>query len=189
MYRSGQRFGVNYVIDILTGKDDERVQSNGHHQLSTFGIGADKTAVEWRGIFRQLIAQGFLTADVESYGVLHLTEKARPLLRGDVQLALRHQRKGKKTKKSKVVNTLSASENTLFDALREHRLKLARERGVPPYVIFHDSTLQEMAQRQPVFFDELRTISGVGDKKLTEYGESFLAVIKGEENVEEGAIG
>jgi len=191
VYRSGQRFGVNYVIDILTGKDDARVQSHQHHQLSTFGIGADKTAVEWRGIFRQLIAQGFLTADIESYGVLRLTEKARPLLRGDVQLALRHQRKGKKTKISKVVNTLSARENIMFDALREHRLKLARERNVPPYVIFHDSTLQEMAQRQPAFYDELRTISGVGDKKLTEYGESFLAIIRGENDRENtsGSVG
>jgi ATP-dependent DNA helicase RecQ len=177
VYRSGQRFGVNYIIDILMGKDDERIQSNQHHQISTFGIGADKTAVEWRGIFRQLIAQGFLTADVESYGVLKLTEKARPLLRGEIQLALRHQRKGKKTKKSKVVSALSADESTLFDALREHRLELARERSVPPYVIFHDSTLQEMAQQRPASNNDLRGISGVGDKKLSEYGESFLAVI------------
>jgi len=187
VYRSGQRFGVNYVIDILMGKDDERIQSNGHHQLSTFGIGADKTAVEWRGIFRQLIAQGFLTADVESYGVLRLTEKARPLLKGEVQLALRHQRKGKKTKKSNVVSTLTSIETVLFNALREHRLMLARERGVPPYVIFHDSTLQEMAQRRPVCSDDLRTISGIGDKKLNEYGASFLAVINGErESQDEG---
>ena len=189
VYRSGQRFGVNYVIDILTGKDDARIQGNGHHQLSTFGIGADKTAVEWRGIFRQLIAQGFLTADIESYGVLYLTEKARPLLRGEVQLALRHQRKGKQTKKTKVASSLTAIETVLFNALREHRLTLARERGVPPYVIFHDSTLQEMAQRRPVCSDDLRTISGIGDKKLNEYGASFLAVINnGSENQDERAI-
>jgi ATP-dependent DNA helicase RecQ len=177
VYRSGQRFGVNYIIDILMGKDDERIQGNQHHQLSTFGIGMDKTAVEWRGIFRQLIAQGFLTADAESYGVLKLTEKARPLLRGELQLALRHQRKTKKTKKAKVVDSLSAEENVLFDALRDHRLTLARERSVPPYVIFHDSTLQAMAQQRPSSTDELRGISGIGDKKLNEYGESFLVVI------------
>jgi len=120
VYRSGQRFGVNYIIDILMGKDDERIQSNQHHQLSTFGIGTDKTAVEWRGIFRQLIAQGFLTADAESYGVLKLTETARPLLRGEIQLALRHQRKTKKTKKSKVLSSLSTAETILFDALRTY---------------------------------------------------------------------
>ena len=177
VYRSGQRFGVNYIIDILLGKDDERIQGNRHHQISTFGIGKDKTAVEWRGIFRQLIAQGFLTADVESYGVLRLTEKARPLLRGELKLALRHQRKTKQTKKSKATVTLSIQDATLFDALREHRLELARERSVPPYVIFHDSTLQEIAQQRPANKDALRRISGVGEKKLSEYGEGFLAVV------------
>jgi ATP-dependent DNA helicase RecQ len=177
VYRTGQRFGVNYIIDVLMGKEDARIQGNQHDQLSTFGIGAEKTAVEWRGIFRQLIAQGFLTADVESYGVLRLTENARPLLRGEVQLALRHQRKSKKTKKAKVTSALSGEEALLFDALREHRLELARERSVPPYVIFHDSTLQEMAQSRPVSLEGLRGISGVGDKKLNEFGASFLRII------------
>ena len=177
VYRSGQRFGVNYIIDILLGKEDERIQANGHHRLSTFGIGTDKTAVEWRGVFRQLIAQGFLMADVESYGVLRLTEKARPLLRGEIRLALRQQRKVRKGKTVRQESSLTASENRLFDALREHRLSLAIQRNVPPYVIFHDSTLQEMAQRRPASREELRTINGVGEKKLMDFAEGFLEVI------------
>jgi ATP-dependent DNA helicase RecQ len=178
IYRTGQRFGVNYIIDVLTGKEDERVQRNQHHQLSTFAIGTDKTAVEWRAIFRQLLAQGFLTADMEGYGVLRLTEKARPLLRGELELRLRHQRKGKKQVKAKVASNLSNEEAVLFESLRDHRLTLARERNVPPYVIFHDSTLQQMAQCQPQSEHDLRAISGVGEKKLGEYGVGFLAVIE-----------
>ena len=181
VYRTGQRFGVNYIIDVLMGKHDQRIQANRHDQLSTFGIGSDNTAQEWRGIFRQLIARGLLTADVESYGVLRLTELARPLLRGEESFILRHQRKTKQTKKSKVVSDLSSEEMQLFDALREHRLQLARERSVPPYVIFHDSTLQAMAMLRPASVEDLRTISGVGDKKLSEYGAGFLAVIGREE--------
>lgn len=178
VYRTGQRFGVNYIVDVLTGKEDERIQRNRHDQLSTFGIGAEKTAVEWRAIFRQLLAQGYLTADMEGYGVLQLTEKARPLLRGELQLRLRHQRKGKKSAKSKVASTLSSEDTVLFEALRDHRMTLARERNVPPYVIFHDSTLQEMAQTRPGSRHELRAISGIGEKKLSDYGEGFLAVIE-----------
>jgi ATP-dependent DNA helicase RecQ len=180
VYRTEQRFGVNYLIAVLLGKGDDRIETNGHHRLSTYGIGGEHSAVEWRGVFRQLIAMGYLTADLEGHGTLLLTEKSRPLLRGEQQLQLRKQRKTEKTAKSSrrdVTAGLSDSEDALFRALRGCRLNLARERGVPSYVIFHDRTLLEMAQRRPASLDEMRGISGVGDKKLNEYGEHFLEVI------------
>lgn len=190
MYRTGQRFGVNYLIAVLLGKGDERIATNGHDRLSTYGIGDEHSAVEWRGVFRQLIALGYLTADLEGHGTLLLTEKSRPLLRGEQQLQLRKQRKTEKAAKSSrrdVTAGLSETEDSLFRALRGCRLHIARDRGVPSYVIFHDRTLLEMAQKQPNSLDAMRDISGVGDKKLTEYGQHFLDVILGiETDAEEG---
>lgn len=183
VYRTGQRFGVNYLIAVLLGKGDERIQTNAHHQLSTYGIGEEHSAVEWRGIFRQLIALGYLTADMEGHGTVLLTEKSRPLLRGEERLQLRKQRKTEKTSKSSrrdVTAGLTESEDGLFRALRGCRLNLARDRGVPSYVIFHDRTLLEMAQQKPNTLEEMHNISGVGDKKLSEYGQSFLDVIVGD---------
>lgn len=191
VYRTEQRFGVNYLIAVLLGKGDDRIQANGHHRLSTYGIGEEHSALEWRGVFRQLIALGYLSADLQGHGTLLLTEKARPLLRGEQQLQLRKQRKTEKSSPSsrrEPATDLSAAEDSLFRALRGCRLNLARDRGVPSYVIFHDKTLLEMAQRRPASLNEMRGISGVGDKKLSEYGESFLQVILHEapgENVDE----
>ena len=180
VYRTGQRFGVNYVIDVLTGKDDARIEGNGHHRLSTYGIGTARSGVEWRGVFRQLIALGYLAADLEGHGTLQLTEKARPLLRGEQSLQLRKLRKAEKTAKGPAERrsvTVSGKDEELFRALRGLRLTLARERGVPSYVIFHDRTLQEMAEWRPADLDQMRHINGVGEKKLTEFGEAFLDVI------------
>ena len=175
VYRTGQRFGVNYVIDVLTGKEDERIRHNGHDRLSTFGIGGELGAVEWRSLFRQLIALGYLDVDAERYGALRLSGKCRPLLRGEAELALRRQRKPEKAvRKSSSREALRGADQPLFDALRELRLELAEQQGVPPYVIFHDSTLREMARRRPTSLQELRLISGVGETKLERYGKSFL---------------
>jgi ATP-dependent DNA helicase RecQ len=188
VYRTGQRFGVNYIIDVLLGKDDERIATNRHDRLSTYGIGSELSGVEWRAVFRQLIALGYLAADLEGHGTLHLTEKARPLLRGEQQLVLRKQRKVEKTKRSssqRKETILSEEDDALFRALRGQRLALARERGVPSYVIFHDRTLEEMAQRRPATLDEMVGISGVGEKKLQDFGEVFLAVIAEHEEREE----
>jgi ATP-dependent DNA helicase RecQ len=182
VYRTGQRFGVNYVIDVLMGKDDARIESNGHQRLSTYGIGAARSGVEWRGVFRQLIALGYLAADLEGHGTLQLTEKARPLLRGEQRLQLRKLRKAEKVARESAGRpalTLSAADEELFLALRGRRLSLARERGVPSYVIFHDRTLQEMAERRPATPEALRGITGVGDKKLADFGAAFLEVILG----------
>ncbi len=181
VYRTGQRFGVNYVIDVLTGKDDPRIRNNRHDRLSTFAIGKEHGAPEWRNIMRQLIAQAYLDIDPQGHGALLLTEKARPLLRGEIELQLRHQARAvKKTKQKKVktVAELRACDQPLFEALRTRRLQLAREQGVPPYAIFHDSTLREMATQRPMNEDTLSTISGVGEQKLTRFGRIFIDVIR-----------
>jgi len=179
VYRTGQRFGVNYIIDVLTGKDDERIRHNRHDQLSTYGIGAEHSIAEWRSIFRQLIAQGHLDVDVEGYGALKLTDRCRPLLRGELQLDLRRPSKPerKKDKSAGKARDMRSCDEPLFEALRALRLQLAKEQGVPPYVIFHDATLQEMARSRPASAEQMRYISGVGEQKLKRYGARFVEKI------------
>ena len=178
VYRTGQRFGVNYVIDMLKGKEDERIMRFGHDRLSTFGIGRELNGSGWRSLFRQLISLGYLDIDVEGHGALRLSEKSRPLLRGEITLHLRRQLKNeKKEKRVKKANSLPTWHQPLFDALRNLRLEIAQEQGVPPYVIFHDFTLQEMAAQRPDTLERMRYINGVGAKKLQHYGQLFLKVI------------
>jgi len=180
VYRTNQRFGVNYLIDVLTGKDDERIRNNQHDQISTYGIGDNHTGVEWRSIFRQLIAQGYLSVDVDGYGALQLTEKCRPVLRGEQKLELRKITKPEKIKKEKGTHKqqdLRSIDEPLFEALRTLRLSLAQEQGVPPYIIFHDTTLAEMARTRPATAETMRYISGVGEQKLKHYGQQFLEEI------------
>jgi len=178
VYRTGQRFGVNYLIDVLKGKEDQRIQRNRHHQLSTFGIGDDLSGPAWRGLFRQLISLGFMGIDHEGHGALQLTDRCRPLLRGEKSLHLRLQSKPEKKARVKQDHgDLDPANQPLFESLRGLRLELAREQGVPPYVIFHDRTLREMAQSRPRSLQQMSTISGVGEAKLTRYGELFLTRI------------
>jgi len=179
VHRTGQRFGVNYVVDVLLGKKDERMQRFGHDQTSTFGIGTELEQNEWRNLFRQLISRGLLSVDMEAYGGLRLTETSRPVLRGEQQLHLRKFVKAGKTKKShKTSNAWSkATDNKLWEALRKLRTELAEQQGVPAYVIFHDATLMEMVERQPETLAQLGNLSGIGERKLEAYGEDFLAVI------------
>ena len=175
VYRTEQRFGVKYIVDILLGKSDERIQRNGHEKISTFGIGQEYSTAEWRVIMRQLIAMGFLEIDMERHGALRMTEKCRPLLRGEQSLELRKVQKEEKTissKKGKQV--IRPQDLSLWEALRALRLSLAEEAGVPPYVIFHDSTLQEMLKKRPVSGNDMSRISGVGEQKLSRYGRKFL---------------
>lgn len=177
VYRTGQRFGVNYLIDVLLGKDNERIRQFKHDTLSTYGIGSEHNANAWRGVFRQLIARGILEVDVEGHGSLHLTEAARPILRGEETVNLRVQPKPTRQRRDRD-SAVDPAYSALWEALREHRKALAEEQGVPAYVIFHDATLMEMAERQPQTLDELGHISGVGQRKLDRYGEDFLAVIQ-----------
>ncbi len=179
VYRTGQRFGVNYVVDVLLGKTDDRVKRFGHDQISTFGLGSELEQNEWRNLYRQLISHGLLSVDMEAYGGLRLTETSRPVLRGEQQLHLRKFVKVSKAKKThKTSNAWSkATDNKLWEVLRKLRTKLAEEQGVPAYVIFHDATLMEMVERQPETLAQLGNLSGIGERKLDAYGEDFLAII------------
>jgi ATP-dependent DNA helicase RecQ len=186
VYRTGQRFGVNYLIDVLLGKEHDRINQFRHDQLSTYGIGKEYSEAEWRNIFRQLIALGYLNVDVDGHGGLRLTDKARPLLRGEEALHLRKEQKRERVRKERnraeraekpELASLSAADQSLFEALRSLRLRLAQEQGVPPYVIFHDATLLHMAHERPQTLTEMRGITGVGERKLAQYGQVFLEVV------------
>lgn len=179
VHRTGQRFGVNYLIDVLRGKADERITQFGHDKLSVFGIGNAHTVNLWRGIFRQLIAQGYLSVDTAGFGGLALSEQCRPLLRGEESLWLRQVIKPAKAprKAREYPDFVSDEESELWEALRACRKRLATERGVPPYTIFHDTTLLQMLHERPSNLDEFTEISGVGAHKRDTYGAAFLSVI------------
>ena len=179
VYRTEQRFGVNYLIDVLLGSDDDRIKHNQHDKLSTYGIGTELNATQWRGIFRQLIATGYLDIDIQRYGALRLTEKCRPVLRGEQTLYLRKQSPKKSAAKaSKRQTAVRPQDERLWEALRQLRSDIAKQHGVPPYVIFHDATLLEMCRYRPADMEAMQRISGVGEQKLNHYGHAFLEVIK-----------
>ncbi|WP_369161886.1 DNA helicase RecQ [Candidatus Thiodiazotropha sp. LNASS1] len=179
VHRTGQRFGVNHLIDVLLGKESDRISQFGHHRVSTFGIGKDLIATEWRTVYRQLIARGLLTVDLEGYGGLRLTQASRPVLRGETRLMLRKARKmgAKQQRKQPRIAEISDSNQAIWQALRNLRLELAQTQGVPAYVIFHDATLIEMAVKRPRDKQQLALISGVGDHKLERYGDAFLSLL------------
>lgn len=175
VYRTGQRFGVGYLSQLLRGQLEPRMQSNGHAQLPTFGVGKELSDKEWHSVFRQLVAHGFLEVNMEGHGGLHFTPSSAALLKGQESLQLRRDAQAKAASAKALAPVRQSS--PLFERLRETRLRLAREQSVPPYVIFHDSTLYEMAERKPGSLDEMRRISGVGESKLNRYGETFLLAI------------
>jgi ATP-dependent DNA helicase RecQ len=183
VHRTGQRFGVNYLVDVLLGKDDERVKRFGHDRLTVFGIGGDLAQQDWRGVFRQLISRGLLAVDLEGHGGLRLTEAARPVLRGDEPLWLRRDTRPAKAAKARTARAARApfteeADIHLWEALRARRRELAAAQGVPPYVVFHDATLAEMVARRPQTAGTLAEISGVGERKLAAYGTEFIEVIR-----------
>lgn len=175
VYRTGQRFGVNYLISVLRGIDEERIKKNGHQGQSTFGLGKDTTEATWRSVYRQIIAHGYLRADAD-HGGLHLTEQARPLLRGEQTLNLRLDAKKPKAenKRKRSSVALEGIDENMWEELRLLRKELAEEQGVPPFMVFHDATLAEMAREQPKTLHELSSISGVGASKLERFGEDFV---------------
>ncbi len=189
VYRSGQRYGSGHVIDILRGIDSERVGQLGHDKLTTFGVGADMDEKAWRSVFRQLLAAGLLATDPEGYGTLRLTAASRGVLTGGERVLLREDarpvRSARRRRDSQLVTGASigieAYEQPLWDALRATRSQLAKQHGVPPYVVFHDATLLAMLRAMPSNEDELASISGVGEAKLKRYGRDFLAVINAAE--------
>jgi ATP-dependent DNA helicase RecQ len=185
--RTGQRFGAGHLIDILRGKNTEKVQQFGHQGLPTFGVGADIDERGWRSVFRQLLAAGLLDADASAYGALKLTDSARPILKGETRLQLRRQverPKSRATRSSRVGtgNAASsgasrASDSPLLASLREWRLAQAREQGVPAYVILHDRTLGEIAALLPASVSALLAVPGIGAAKAERYGDALLALV------------
>jgi ATP-dependent DNA helicase RecQ len=178
VYRTGQRFGAGHLIDILRGTATERVKQFRHDALSTFNIGADLSDDQWRAVFRQLVALGFLETDSEAFGALKLTADARGVLKGHVSVALREStpKAGRRERTRKTAATSPAYAAPLLQALRDWRLSTAREHGVPAYVVFHDATLEAIAAAHPSTLEDLRGISGVGATKLERYGKSLLEI-------------
>jgi ATP-dependent DNA helicase RecQ len=188
VYRTGQRFGVQYVIDVLTGHETDRIIEWGHHLIKTFGVGKDMSRNAWASIFRQLVAGGYLAVDVEGHGGLRFGPKAVPLVKGEATVEFRQDREAKRASRKTAGGAagqtrraapgdLNGTDAVLFDALRALRMELAKEQGLPPYVIFHDATLVAMARGRPDSREELAEIPGVGRSKLDRYGDLFLDVI------------
>jgi ATP-dependent DNA helicase RecQ len=188
-YRTGQRFGAMHLIDVLVGRLTERVTQFGHDKLSVFGIGRELNEKQWRAVIRQLIAMGHLRADTEAYGALKLTESARGVLKGETEVMLREQAP---TARNRAIRSKSrrgelapaaagqtgAAHPALQTALRAWRSDVARQRGVPAYVVLHDSTIDGIASVRPTSLDGLRGIAGIGDKKLEHYGEALVRLVR-----------
>ncbi|MGI9523699.1 MAG: DNA helicase RecQ [Hyphomicrobiaceae bacterium] len=181
VYRTQQRYGVGYLIDVLVGKKSGRIEQNGHNQLSVFGIGHDLDIGGWRGLFRQLIAAGYLSPDGDGHGTLSLNDSARSVLRGEQNVQVRHrpqnQARARRRNKTHADSEMSVADKELFQTLKRLRKELAVQASVPPYVICHDRSLRELATARPRNREELMTISGLGEKKVARYGRAFLQAL------------
>jgi ATP-dependent DNA helicase RecQ len=183
VYRSGQRFGVGHLIDILRGGENDKIRQFGHSELSTYGIGKDLDARTWRSVFRQLVAASLLEVDSDAYGGLRLTDGSREVLKGQRKVMMRREspktrereRSGQRTGLSVLPQDLA-----LFNALRGLRAELAREQNVPAFVIFHDSTLRNIAEQRPTSVDALGRVGGIGGTKLSRYGERLVEIVREE---------
>ena len=176
--RTGQRFGVNHLIDVLRGAENDKIWQFDHHHLPTYGVGKALDGNQWRSVFRQLVGRGYLSVDLDRFGALKLEEQCRALLKGEETIALR-QDQVQKTARRQTKSALPDDINVgLWEALRECRRLLADEQGVPPYVIFHDSTLVAMCSSLPNSMEEFAALSGVGERKLAKYGAHFLQAIR-----------
>lgn len=183
IYRSGQRYGVGHLIDILLGKETDKVRSLGHQHLGVFGVGKSLAESDWRTLFRQLVARGLADVDLDGFGGLRLTDRCRPVLRGEITLELRRDLKPVKSRGQSLGSASPASqlvrqdERQQWEALRTLRRQLAEEHSVPPYVIFPDATLLEMLRSKPASLSDMAGVSGVGARKLERYGQAFLDVL------------
>ncbi len=189
VYRTGQRYGVGHLIDVLRGKSTDKILTQGHDDLSTFGIGADLDQREWRALFRQLTAKGILIGDEEGYGGLRLSERARPLLQGKQNVSLRKAQESTPAKSAKPARLSSsreeirfycAEDEILFEKLRRCRMELATLRGIPAYRVLHNVGLKEMVECRPQNLQAMQHITGMGSQKLKQYGASFLQVLQSE---------
>ncbi|ARU31996.1 DNA helicase RecQ [Sulfuriferula sp. AH1] len=180
VYRTGGRFGAGHVIDVLLGRDTEKIRQWDHQQLSVFGVGAEIDEKGWRAVLRQLMAHGYLSVDHDAYGALVLTAQSRAVLKGEVQVWMRKDlgvKPARRQSSRPLAAPHNAADDQLFEKLRVWRQAAAREHNVPAYVIFHDSTLAQVAQRRPATLAELGEISGIGARKLEAYGAGMLAVV------------
>jgi ATP-dependent DNA helicase RecQ len=184
VYRTGQRFGAMHLIDVLLGRSNERTGPLGHEQLSVFGVGAELSERQWRAVIRQLVALGHMQSDSEGFGGFKLTESSRGVLRGETRVMLREEAEHKRLRRPKAAKPGAASigavdkSGSLFTALRNWRSATAREHNVPAYVILHDATIEGIVAARPQTLDQLRTVSGVGDKKLERYGEALIQIVR-----------
>jgi ATP-dependent DNA helicase RecQ len=180
IYRTGQRFGSAHVIDVVMGKATEKVEKFRHQHLPVFGVGQDISVKTWRSVVRQLTAMGLVHVNHEAHGALYLDEGARAVFRGERTVMLRRDPERKKSDTNRALGAgeaLSPEAEAVFERLRRKRREIASAQGVPPYVVFQDTTLRAMAQRKPGTLDELRALPGVGDAKLERYGADFLTAI------------
>ncbi|MCC7348241.1 MAG: RecQ family ATP-dependent DNA helicase, partial [Variibacter sp.] len=181
MARTGERFGTEHLVSILLGEETEGVAKFGHARLPTFGVGGEYDRIAWRGVFRQMHGAGLVALDVAGHGGWAMTDAGRAVLRGKATFELRADRlkpaRAKRVRAQAQASEAAGVDETLLAALKQHRVALARAQNVPAYVIFPDRTLIEMAQRRPATTEALRGLHGVGEAKLSRYGESFLAVI------------
>ena len=181
--RTGQKFGAGHIVDVLTGKDTEKVLRFRHDRLPTFGVGEDLTGVEWKAVIRQLVAADYLRVDVTGYGGIRLTDACGPVLKGQQPVYFRKDQKPPRKEKKRRAVVLDPSiperpdDGELFEKLRKLRLQLAADQGVPPYIVFGDTTLHAMVQQRPVDLEGFSRLSGVGQVKLERYGEAFLEAI------------
>jgi len=186
-YRTGQRFGASYLVDVLMGRANDRITRGGHDKLPVFGIGQDTDEATWKGIFRQLTAAGQLTGDDEGYGTLQLTAAARPVLRGEerflIRVVPRETAREKPKRQAKSGVAIAAQDRSLFDALKALRLRLASEAKLPPYIICTDVTLAELAASRPKDREALHGITGLGTSKITRYGDALLTTIAEHQSV------
>ena len=193
VYRTGQRFGAAHLIDVLLGKMNAKVLQFNHHQLSVFGLGKNVAQAQWSSVFRQLVTGGYLESDFQAHGGLKLTENARPVLKGmeviwlrrDIEVANIKSSAKNRSSVSKAQKSATAksayselAHDPLWQILKDKRLELAKENSVPPYVIFHDSTLLDIYNQRPKSLSQLSQITGVGQAKLERYGEIFLKVLE-----------
>ncbi|TLX14079.1 DNA helicase RecQ [Rhizobium sp. MHM7A] len=182
VYRTGERFGAGHVIDVLVGNVNEKTERFGHVDMPVFGAGKDIPARTWQSVYRQLLAMGLIRIDHEAYGALKLEPEARAVFKQERQVFFRKdrpasERRTKKAERSERKSGLSGADGTLFEALRAERMRLAKSLGVPPYVVFPDTTLIAFATERPRSRKELLGISGVGQSKLERYGDAFLEII------------
>jgi len=188
-YRTGQRFGAMHLIDVLVGRETERVRQFGHNKISVFGIGRELNEKQWRAALRQLVAMGHLRPDSEAFGALKLTDSARGVLKGETEVMLREETAGSRNRASRTrsrrgsVAPLSTGRSdtgiaTLLGSLKAWRSGVARKRGVPAYVVLHDATIDGIASSRPTTLEQLRGVAGIGDKKLEHYGDELIALVK-----------